>query len=250
VTIAIDDPVARAVVEAIRAGDVGSLDQLLRAHPGLERARLQSENGPSAGGRSLLHIATDWPGHYPNGPAVVALLVAAGADVNACFVGAHAETPLHWAASSDNVKVIDALLDAGADIEAPGAVIVGGTPLSDAVAFGQWRAARRLVERGATTMLREAAALGLMDRVEAGWSAADGQTPTPAETTEAFWYACHGGQQAAAGYLLDRGADLNWVSRWDDSTPLDAAGRSGHTDLVGWLRQRGARSAAELDPHG
>jgi hypothetical protein len=38
-----------------------------------------------------------------------------------------------------------ALLDAGADIEAPGAVIAGGTPLTDAVAFGQWQAARRLV---------------------------------------------------------------------------------------------------------
>ena len=32
--------------------------------------------------RTLLHVATDWPGHYPNGAAVVGVLVAAGADVN------------------------------------------------------------------------------------------------------------------------------------------------------------------------
>lgn len=28
--------------------------------------------------RSLLHVATDWPGHYPNGAATVAVLVDAG----------------------------------------------------------------------------------------------------------------------------------------------------------------------------
>lgn len=111
-------------------------------------------NGENSGGtnrgmsRTLLHIATDWPGHYPNNAAVVTALLEAGAEVNAQFSGAHRETPLHWAASSDDVEVLDLLLDAGADIEAPGAVIAGGTPLDDAVAFAQWRAAQRLVERG------------------------------------------------------------------------------------------------------
>jgi len=33
------------------------------------------------------------------------------------------ETLLHWAASSDDVAVLEALLDAGADIESPGSVI-------------------------------------------------------------------------------------------------------------------------------
>ena len=37
--------------------------------------------------------------------------------------GAHAETPLRWAASSDDVEVLDALVEAGADVEAPGSVI-------------------------------------------------------------------------------------------------------------------------------
>ena len=144
------EPLAVAVVEAIHAGDQERLARLLAEHPGLATARL-GDDRPGGTTRTLLHVATDWPGHFPNGPATVALLVGAGAEVNARFGGSHDETPLHWAASSDDVEVLDALLDLGADIEATGAVIAGGTPLTDARAFGQWRAAHRLVERGART---------------------------------------------------------------------------------------------------
>jgi ankyrin repeat protein len=157
-TLRTDDPLAVAVVDAIHTGDVAALTRLLGENPRLATARLGANESEMT--RTLLHVATDWPGHFPNGAATVAALVEAGADVNARFTGPHTETPLHWAASSDDVKVLDALLDAGADIEAPGAVIAGGTPLADATAFGQWNAARRLVERGAHTPLREAAALG------------------------------------------------------------------------------------------
>jgi uncharacterized protein len=75
----------------------------------------------------------------PNGAVTVAMVIEAGADVNARFRRPHAETPLHWAASSNDVDVLDSLLDAGADIDADGGVIGGGTPLADARAFGQWR---------------------------------------------------------------------------------------------------------------
>ena len=59
------------------------------------------------------------------------------------------ETPLHWAASSNDVVAIDALLDLGADIEATVEIVRGGAPFSDAVVFANWEAARRIVERGA-----------------------------------------------------------------------------------------------------
>jgi ankyrin repeat protein len=193
--------------------------------------------------RFLLHVVTDWPGHFPNGAAVVRVLVAAGADVNARFVGPHNETPLHWAASSDDVDVLDALLDAGADIEAPGAVIGGGPPVADAVAFAQWRAARRLVERGARTEPWQEAALGLMDRLTVRFDAA--APPDAQAVTHAFWSACRAGQLAAAGYLLERGADLNWIG-YDELTPLEAAGRSGATEVVAWLQARGAKSASQV----
>jgi uncharacterized protein len=173
------------------------------------------------------------------------VLIQAGADPNAPIEGSwHSETPLHWAASSDDVEVLDALLDGGGDIEVQGASIAGGTPLDDAVAFGQWRVARRLVEGGARTRLWHAAALGLLDRLKDAFARTP--PPTPGEVTEAFWQACHGGQRQSAEYLLGRGADLNWVATWDDHTPLDMAGNAGAEDLVAWLRSRGARSASEL----
>jgi uncharacterized protein len=241
-TIRTDDPLGVAVVEAIHAGDVDRLTGLLADNPGLASARLGTDD-PNGMTRSLLHVATDWPGHFPNVSATIAALIAAGAEVNARFSGPHTETPLHWAASSDDVDALDALIDAGADVEAPGAVIADGTPLSDATAFGQWNAARRLVERGARTPLREAASLGLMDRVER-YCTSD-PPPASSELTQALWFACHGGQKNAAEYLLERGADLNWISSWDDLTPLDAARRSEAHELVEWLQRRGARTASE-----
>jgi uncharacterized protein len=136
------------------------------------------------------------------------------------------------------------LLDHGADIEAPGGVIGGGAPLADAVAFGQWQAARRLVERGAATTLWQAAALGLMERVRDYFAPVS--PPSSAEVTNAFWCACHGSQQEPAEYLLARGADLNWFG-YDGLTPLDAASRSGAVDLVEWLRSVGAKSAQKSE---
>jgi len=245
-----DDPLALAVVVVIHAGDVAALQQLLEANPGLADARLGDDDTDGMS-RTLLHVVTDWPGHFPNGAATVAALVRAGADVNARFRGPHEETPLHWAASSDDVEVLDALLDAGADIEAPGAVIRGGPPLEDARAFAQWNAAHRLVERGARTTLVDAATLGLLDRVERSVTA---EPPSADDLNRSFWGACHGGQLDCAAYLLQLGAALDWLPPWENLTPLDAAHGSGGnapdgarwSELVQWLQQRGARSANQL----
>jgi uncharacterized protein len=227
------DPLAVTVVEAIRSGDVDGLRRLLRDNPGLATARI--------GMRTLLHVAADWPGHFPNGAAIVTALVAAGSDPNASgSVDSVDETPLHWAASSDDVEVLDALIDGGANIEAPGASIAGGPPLDDAVGYGQWRVARRLVERGARVdKLWHAAALGIMSIVEEHF--AGPARPTPDAVNDAFWQACHGGQLGAAQYLLAQSADLNRIPEWSKETPLDIAVHSGANDLVEWLRGQGAK---------
>jgi ankyrin repeat protein len=230
-----DVPLASRVTEVIRTGDAAALQALLREHPGLATARI---GDPQAGqSRTLLHLVTDWPGHVPEAAAKIAALVAAGADVNARFTGPHTETPLHWAASADDIEALDALLDAGADIEADGAVIGGGTPLADAVAFGQWKAARRLLERGARTNLWQAAALGLLDRVRDELAHTP---PAQGDLDNGLWCAAHGRRRETAELLLDHGADPAWVGH-DNLTAAQAAERSEAHELAAWLRRRTTR---------
>jgi uncharacterized protein len=188
-------------------------------------------------------VLRDLAAACPNGPTVVRLLVDAGADPDAA-IGGDGETPLHWAASSDDVDVADALLDAGADPARTGGSIVGGTPLDNAVGYGCRHVARRLVERGARVeKLWHAAGLGLLARLEELLAA----SPPPAkeEINNAFWQACHGGQRRAAELLLARGADIDRVPGYARDTPVEAAaGPDTRRDvLVAWLRERGAGDA-------
>ena len=118
-------------------------------------------------------------------------------------------------------------------VGAGGAVIGGGTPLADAVAFGQWNAARRLLGRGARPNLWQAAALGLTERVQ---NELDGSAPPRQhELDNALWCAAHGGQRTTTELLLDRGANPAWVGH-DELTAADAAERSAAHELAAWLR--------------
>lgn len=187
-----DDPLAVELTAAIKTGEAERLRALLAVHPELASCVVKDAKG---GGRSPLHLFADWPGHNPNAAAIVQILAAAGADLDASAAAMwHRETPLHWAASNDDVALIDALLDAGADIEHEGSSIDGGPALSSAVGYGQWAAARRLAERGARTQLWHEAALGMMPEIVRRLETA----PLPAgELSGPFWNACHGAQLAA-----------------------------------------------------
>jgi len=237
------DPLAVRLTTAIHSGELGELARLLDEQPELANARIAGRRG---GWRTPLHLATDWPGYFPNGPAVVRLLIAAGADPSAPSDDGPSETPLHWAASSDDVEVAAALIDGGADIEAPGASIADGGPLDNAVGYGCWHVARLLVERGARVdSLWQAAALGMTDRVLELVAAEP--PPTREDLDEAFYQACHGGQLRMAELLLARGADINATPDYSNhQTPLDMAGSTDtrRQQLVSWLRERGATSAA------
>jgi ankyrin repeat protein len=231
--------VAAALVAAIRTGDVAALQKLLDENGGLASAPL----GGGQGARTPLHVVTDWPGFFPNGPAIVRLLIAAGGDPNARKPGQHhSETPLHWAASSDDVDVARALIDGGADLDTPGGSI--GTPLGNAVGYACWTVARLLVARGARVdLLWHASALGMTTRLEELLSAQPAVEPSA--LSQAFWHACAGGQRRTAEFLLLRGADLNWVPDYAAGTALDAASSLGtqRQALISWLREQGAHSA-------
>ena len=233
------DSEAREVIAAIHAGDVATLQRLLAGNPGLAASRL----GGVARGRTPLHVVADWPGYFPNGPQIVRMLIAAGADPNARDPDKpSSETPLHWAASSDDADVARALIDGGADVETPNGSI--GTPLDNAIGYACWDVARLLVQRGAkVNKLWHAAALGMLDRLEE--LLAD-QSGTEREAlSQAFWHACAAGQRRAAELLLNKGADLNWIPDYAKGTPLDAARGLGtrQNNVITWLRDQGALSS-------
>jgi uncharacterized protein len=237
------DPVTVELTRAIQGGDLAALRRLVDERPELATVHMIGRKGPEGGWRTPLHTATDWPGYFPAAPEAVALLLEAGADPNDDTGGDCPETPLHWAASSDDVDVAVVLIDGGADLETPGGTI--GNPLDNAVGYGCWHVARLLVERGARVdALWHAAALGMLDRVEELLAA----TPPPSEedVNNAFWQACHGGERRAAERLLAAGADINFSPAYaSNQTALDQA-TSPDTRrglLASWLREHGATSA-------
>jgi uncharacterized protein len=227
------DPRVFEFTGALKTGDEARLRALLAADPGLATSLINS--------RTPLHLFADAPGHRPNPAAVVSALAAAGADLDAHAVGMwHHETPLHWAASNDDVELIDALLDAGADIEHPGSSISGGPPAESALGYAQYEALRRLYERGATMNLSRAAALGLKPLVTE--LATTTPPPDGEELVIAFWNACRAGQLEIARYLAGRGADIDWRAPWSGETPLDAARDKHQRSVIAWLTASGATS--------
>jgi len=66
------EPLAQALTSAILAGDVDTLRHLLDGDPLLSKARIVDPKGTS---RTLLHIAVDWPGHFPKVVQTIGLLI-------------------------------------------------------------------------------------------------------------------------------------------------------------------------------
>lgn len=235
------DPVAVELTSAIHSGELDTVRRFLAERPELASVHMIGRKGLEGGWRTPLHVAADWPGYFPAAPAAVSILIEAGADPDDDTGGDRPETPLHWAASSDDLDVADALIAGGADLETPGGSI--GTPLDNAIGYACWHVARLLVARGARVeRLWHAAALGMLDQIEQLL----GERPhTDQEVSGAFWHACAGGQRRAAEYLLARGGDLNWVPDYAEGTPLDAAGSLGtrQENVLTWLREQGASAA-------
>jgi ankyrin repeat protein len=137
-TLPASSPLAIELQDALERGDVAALSRLIEEHLGISSVLLVDANGDV--GR-LLHLYANAPGHRPHPVKIVGALLCDGADIDAPVIGAgHQETVLHWAASNDDVELIDDLLDAGADIERPGSSINGGPPLQSATGYGQMQA--------------------------------------------------------------------------------------------------------------
>ena len=232
-----DAPRAVELRAAVHGGDLDLVRRLIAGDPELARARFVARGGSG----SALHFVTDWPGYFSNGPAIVHLLIDAGADPNATTTGKGCpEMPLHYAASSDDVDVAVALIDRGADLETPDGSI--GTPLDNAIGYACWHVARLLAARGARIeKVWHAAALGALDILETLLVPGIDRE----EISKGFWHACGAGQRRAAERLVNAGADLAWVPDYAEGTALDAATGLGtrQENVISWLRSIRAPSA-------
>ena len=126
------DP-AKEIIKAAKNGNVASVRELLAREPSLINARDKDGSTP-------LHCAT-WKGQRE----VAALLIKAGADVNAHNNNDHwGTTPLHAAAHANQAAIAQLLMDHGADLNAQDNE--GRTPMFHTT-FHKAKAVAKLLEK-------------------------------------------------------------------------------------------------------
>lgn len=218
-----------AAFRALEAGDVPSLNSLLRRHPQLARQR-------GTNGNTLLNLAASVAakGDPTQALALIEPLLAAGADVN--DPNDRGWTPLHQAAYSNQSAVAEALIARGADLDAE-AHGSGGTPLVAALFWGHVEVADLLGRHSvAPGNLRVAAGLGEQTLLEKCFNIEKTLTPE----------AC-----AARGFYRPHSGFPDWHPSKDPQQILDEAlvwaSKSGRTNVLARLVRAGAR--LDADPY-
>ena len=213
---------AAAVVEAIKNGDMGAAQKILREHPSLGIERLPS-------GETALMTAL-YRGHRDLAASIAA--ASRGLDVfaaaatgeieplRAAITAGHANdvaydgwTPLHLAAFFGQAAAAGHLADGGAALDAISRNSIRNTPLHAATAGGHTDIALLLIDRGANVNL-----------VDAG-------RHTP------LHIAAENGLADVVRALLNRGADPFAVDA-EDRTPLARAAARNRNEIVDLLNER------------
>lgn len=176
--------------------------------------------------------------------------------------------PLGDAGEHDLPDIVDALIEAGAPVDATKPY--PHDDLSWAITVGSLRAARRLIAHGAKADLWCASGLGDLERMKAFFDAtgrpvpgasrygatrydSSGQAlPKPPSDpidliSDALYIACRNGQLEAARFLLDRGANPRFEA-YQRAPALHWAASSGNRALVELLLARGA-DPDQVDGH-
>jgi hypothetical protein len=244
-----------SAVEAVIAGDVATLERLLRENPDLVRARstLVTHHDPPVHGATLLHYvaANGVEGFRQKTPAnavdVAKMLLNAGADVDALagmYGGQYATMSMlvsscHPANAGVQAALVETLLDFGASVEARGSA-QWGSPLMTALAFGYLDTAEALVRRGARVdNIAAAAGLGRLDDARRLLATAESDS-----RHRALALAAQHGHVETVRLLLDSGEDPNRYNpdgNHSHTTPLHQAAIAGHDAVVRLLVERGAR---------
>jgi ankyrin repeat protein len=208
------------------------------------------------GAQTALHMASQG-GHA----AVVASLLAAGADPNRpTSTGA---TPLMLAARSGDTRTATHLIEVGGDINALEKAY-GQTALMIAAGLDRADLVTLLLQRGAKHGLASSfvdlAALTAPSEADGTRQGPPGAASGPARADvagltrpyryneliaaqgglTALHFAARQGSFRSARALVEGGADVNFASPGDRSTPLIVAIINGHFDLATYLLERGA----------
>lgn len=269
--LAVERPSFARAVRAIITGDDAGLAAELAAEPELVSARSEARHRAS-----LLHyvsangIEEELQSPVPNGDAIAAILLAAGAEVDAQLSAAEPawSTTLGLVASSDHPqeagtggRLVALLCSAGAAVDGPAG---DGSPLATALAFGTLDCAQVLIAQGARTDNPIfAAAAGRIAWLRA-WL--DGREVTTGPSVPAFLplasdrriaaeqalvFAAMCGQTEVVRFLIDRGVDIHSSppgSHWT-ATPLHTAAGQGQTVVVDLLLRRGADWSRKDERH-
>ena len=138
---------------------------------------------------------------------------------NKALLGTHSSdgwTPLHLAAFFDHPDLANALLDRGAEIDAPSTNAMKSTPLHAAAAGGNPDMVELLLKRGANVNARQ----------HGGWTA--------------LHAAAQSGDRDMVRSLLAHSADMNARAE-NNQAPLDLALLHGHQDVATLIEGSGAK---------
>jgi hypothetical protein len=250
-----------SAVDAVVSGDTGRLRQILDESPGIANSI-----SPRDHGARLLHYCgangvEDHRQRVPaNAPEIAAMLVAAGAEINApagSDDGGPASTPLvglvtsgHPAEAGLMEPLVRAFAGGGQSLDG---IDDDGLPIAYAMHFRYLSAARTLADCGARIdNVAVAAGLGRLDLLDS--LLGDERPPRPevgvlAElmgarvdehlaTDQAMQFAIFAGQRPSVAMLIDRGVSPDGPR--GDHGPLWAAVGEGKLEIVRLLLSRGA----------
>lgn len=250
-----DSPIAQfeAAVDAIVTGEVDILEQLLREHPDLIRARSTRKHHAT-----LLHYVgangvEDFRQTTPkNAVKVLKVLLKAGAEVDAmadmygggCTTMGLVDTSIHPHLAGVQNELIETLVEAGAGLNDPGAI-------NSCLAHGRPQVAESLALRGAPLDLEGAAGVGRLDVVKSFFD--DGRlkaNATKEQMKDGFTWACQYGRTNVVEFLLRSGMDVNARLKYNGQTGLHWAAYSGYEETVKLLLERKASVDVKDESYG